>query len=78
LAHLADHDGVDTAIWLVSIPNESSGFTRLWQDGRLDLSAEALVVQADFAPLFPDDLRRRACDTLNSYDWKPLAAVTRP
>jgi hypothetical protein len=78
LAHLTGHDGVDTAIWLVSIENESSGFTRLWEEGRLDLSAEALVLLPEYAPLFPVELRRRAWDTLKAYDWKALAGVARP
>lgn len=29
IAHLANHDGGKTATWLVNIPDESSGFTRL-------------------------------------------------
>ncbi len=78
LAHLTEHDGVDTAIWLVSIENESSGFMRLWQEGRLDLSAEALVLQLEFAPLFSVELRRHAWNTLKEYDWKPLCNITRP
>jgi hypothetical protein len=78
VAHMAEHDGVDTAIWLVSIPTYSSGFERLWREGRLDLSAEALVLRAEYAPLFSVELRRRAWDTLQTYQWDRLSGMARP
>ena len=78
VAHMADHDGVDTAIWLVSIPTYSSGFTRLYDERRLDLSAEALTLRPEYAPLFPLALRQRAWDTLKEYDWPDLSAIPRP
>lgn len=78
IAHMADHDGVDTAIWLVSIPTYSSGFTRLCEEGRLDLSAEALVLRPEYAPLFTVELRQRAWDTLQEYDWPDLSDIARP
>lgn len=76
--HMAEHDGVDTAIWLVSIPTCSSGFTRLWEEGRLDLSAEALVLRPTYAPLFSIELRQQAWDTLKAYEWKSLIDTARP
>ncbi|HEX2347160.1 MAG TPA: hypothetical protein VHI51_01875 [Ktedonobacterales bacterium] len=78
LRYMADHDGVDTAEWLVSKPDETTGFTRLWEEGRLDLSAEALILRPEFAPLFSTDLRRTASDTLTAYQWKELAKIKRP
>lgn len=78
VAHMADHDGVDTAIWLVSIPTYSSGFMRLYEAKRLDLSAEALILQPAYAPLFPVELRQRAWDTLKEYHWSDLAHIPRP
>lgn len=78
IAHMADHDGVDTAVWLVSIPTYSSGFERLWQEGRLDLSAEALVLQPEYALLFPVELRRRAYDTLSQYRYGFPPTISRP
>ncbi len=75
---MADHDGVDTASWLVSIPGDSSGFTPQRQEERLDLSAEALVLLPKYAPLFDVRLRRRAWDTLKEYQWKPLSDISRP
>ena len=33
----------------------SDGFTRLWEEGRLDLSVEAIVLQERWAPLFTEE-----------------------
>ncbi|MFI5276535.1 MAG: hypothetical protein ACHQ1E_04660 [Ktedonobacterales bacterium] len=78
LQHMGDHDGVETAVWLVSKPDETSGFTTLWEAGRLDLSAEALILRDEFAPLFAPELRRTVYDTLKAYHWKSLAEIKRP
>ena len=43
--------GVATAQQLLS-KEPSDGFTRLWEEGRLDLSVEAIVLQERWAPLF--------------------------
>lgn len=76
--YMTEHDGVDTAHWLVNKPDETSGFTRLWEEGRLDLSAEALVLRPEFAPLFDVELRQRAWDTLKEYHWRDLSGIARP
>lgn len=78
LHYLGEHTAVETACWLVNLPNDSSGFTRLWQEGRLDLSAEAMILQPEYAALFSVEDRRTAYDTLKAYDFTFPEGVKRP
>ena len=78
LHYLGEHTAVETACWLVKLPNESSGFTRLWQEGRLDLSAEAMILKPEYAALFSVEDRRTAYDTLKAYDYAFPTVVNRP
>ncbi|SHM94734.1 GmrSD restriction endonuclease domain-containing protein [Cryptosporangium aurantiacum] len=52
LAMLAEDGGVETAKRLLASATVSTGFTALWQKGRLDLTVEALVLDPRFAGLF--------------------------
>lgn len=78
LHYLGEHTAVETACWLVNLPNDSSGFTKLWQEGRLDLSAEAIILKPEYAALFSVEDRRTAYDTLKAYDYKFPEGVHRP
>ncbi len=49
---LEEHGAVATARTLITAPNPSDGFSRLWELGHLELSVEAIVVRRRFAPLF--------------------------
>lgn len=49
---LQDRGGLATARALLATPNESSGFTELYERRRLDLSLEAVVLDAQWSPLF--------------------------
>jgi hypothetical protein len=55
LAHWEDWG---TAHRLLAVAEVSSGFTALFERGRLDLTVEALVLQPQTADLFSDDERR--------------------
>ena len=49
--------GLETAEYLLGLNTVSDGFTRLWEEGRLDLSVEALVLQDEWQVLFtPEEL----------------------
>ena len=52
---LSDLGGLGTANRLLASSEVSSGFTALYERGRLDLTVEALVVKSEFASLFTDD-----------------------
>lgn len=52
--------GVATAKQLINKPKVSQGFTRLWEERRLDLSVEALAVRPEWRSLFSADEIRRS------------------
>ena len=67
---VAEHGGVKTAQKLLASSEPSSGFTVLWEHQRLDLSVEALVLRADYFPLFTDEEREIARIRLAEYGYK--------
>lgn len=79
LQYLGEHGAVETARWLVNLQNEeSSGFTKLWEARRLDLSAEAMILKPEYAPLFSVEDRRTAYDILKQYDYVFPPGMQRP
>ena len=52
---LSNYGGLGTAQRLLASTEASTGFTALYERGRLDLTVEALVVKPEFASLFTDD-----------------------
>ncbi len=52
---LSTYGGLGTAKRLLATTDASSGFTALYERGRLDLTVEALVIKPEFASLFTDD-----------------------
>jgi hypothetical protein len=47
LQMLHNHRGLETARLLVLADQPSEGYTALWEQGRLDLTVEALVLQPE-------------------------------
>lgn len=64
--------GVQAAKRLLAKPSPSDGFTTLWTHKRLDLTVEASVLRAEFAPLFTLAERQKAWDWLLQYEWDQL------
>lgn len=61
---------VQAARQLISKPDDpSSGFMKLWEKGRLDLSVEALILKPEFAPLFTEEEREKARQYLREYKY---------
>lgn len=54
LQMVVEHGGVETARRLLHARKVSDGFTTLWENGRLDLSVEAVVLQEPWSDLFTD------------------------
>jgi hypothetical protein len=52
---ISELGGVETARKLAMSPTASQGFTELWERGRLDLTAEALMTDDRFSPLFSEE-----------------------
>ena len=73
---LSESGPVATVRQLVTQPVPSEGFTRLWEDGRLDLTVEFVALWPEFSPLF-DDIQSVERARLERYgfdcDWN-LAA----
>lgn len=69
---LADYGGVETARRLIR-GTATVGFERLWENSRLDLSVEALILKPEWRPLFSTEEHRIAEKRLRDYGYKPLA-----
>ncbi|MFF5218787.1 caspase domain-containing protein [Micromonospora sp. NPDC000442] len=63
--------GLEAARRLIRAGSVSSGFTALWEKGRLDLSVEAVVLQDRFAGLFTDEELDIARNRLAEYGYSP-------
>ncbi len=62
--------GVGAAHSLLSSDEPASGFTRLWELGRLDLSVEAVALKPEYASLFSVEERARARQRLADLNYK--------
>lgn len=70
--------GLKAAQRLLQAGAVSSGFTALWEKGRLDLSVEAVVLQDRFARLFTDEELDTARDRLTEYGYARRLIPRRP
>lgn len=66
-----DHGGLQSAKILLDKDAPSYGFERLWEEGRLDLSVEALVLGEQWRGLFDLDELREAYRRLDGSDYDP-------
>ena len=71
LAMVMEHGGVEAAKRLLHAGEEQSGFTRLWEAKRLDLSVEAHVVQSRFSHLFTAEEVAEAQERLLKHGYQP-------
>lgn len=70
---LCDHGGIETAQLLLHSSNVSEGYTALWERKRLDLTVEALILQAEWHELFTDEERAKAKQRLMDYGYPLLS-----
>jgi hypothetical protein len=73
---LSSLGGLGTARRLLAVSEVSSGFTALYERGRLDLTVEALVVQPQFAGLFSDHELEIARQRLRDLGYSPEPGST--
>lgn len=71
LQMVIDRGGLNAARSLLATIEPSSGFTALWECGRLDLTVEALVLQTDFRSLFTDEELNTARNRLIELGYDP-------
>lgn len=71
ISMLTTYGGLETAKRLLASQEMHSGFTALYERGRLDLTVEALVVQRKYSELFTDEEMDTAHRRLRQlgYDW---------
>lgn len=67
LQMLHEHRGLETARILLHSSAVSEGYTALWERGRLDLTVESLILQAEWNNLFTDEEREIAKQRLQDY-----------
>ena len=65
-----EHGGVGAAKMLLAKSASASGFERLWELGRLDISVEALVLKPEFMALFSDAERQVARERLAELGYR--------
>lgn len=70
LKMLSEKGGYLTAKELIKSDNLQSGFTKLWEEGRLDLSVEAHVIKLEYSELFTDAERQTCIKRLEDYGYK--------
>jgi hypothetical protein len=71
---VSQHGAIGAAQRLLRAPAVSDGFVKLWENDRLDLTVEALVVLPRFAELFTDDERRTAQRRLEDFGYGTASA----
>lgn len=71
LQMVTEHGGVAAAKRLLQAAQHQSGLTRLYELGRLDISAENLVLQDRWKTLFSEQERQKARERLRDYGFDP-------
>jgi transcriptional regulator with XRE-family HTH domain len=71
---LYDHRGIETARLLLHAAGVSEGYVALWERKRLDLTVEALILVAEWHPLFSEPEREISRKRLAEYGYKVEAA----
>ena len=71
LQMVANDGGLRTAQKLLAITTPSDGFVELWENRRLDLSMENLVLNPKYRSLFTDQKIEIARERLYAYGFTP-------
>ena len=70
LEMVTDHGGLAAAKQLLASKHHPEGLTRLWQEKRLDISMEALVLRDPWRTLFSQEELRVARKRLDDLGYK--------
>ena len=71
LRMVIDQGGLQAARTLIDSSSVSTGYTALWERGRLDLTVEAMVVQSHrYHPLFTSDELKICEERLREYGYE--------
>jgi len=66
-----EHGAAEAARIMVLTPNGTDGFARCWEEGRLELSVEHIILEPKFSPLFTEDVLQVARDRLEQARLNP-------
>ena len=69
---VGENGGLETAQYLISTPDPSEGYTRLWEEGRLDLTMEAQILEAEggkWKQLFTEEELEKCRKRLRDYEY---------
>ena len=66
---LHEHRGLETARILLHASKVSEGYVALWERQRLDLTVEAVILGAEWHPMFSEDERQIARRRLADYGY---------
>lgn len=69
---VAQKGGVKAARQLIAKEGGTYGFEVLWENNRLDLSVEALVLRTEYNSLFSDEERKLCKDRLKQFGYLAL------
>ncbi|GIW82840.1 MAG: hypothetical protein KatS3mg105_4647 [Gemmatales bacterium] len=70
---LAEHRGLETARRVLHAEGVSEGYTAMWECGRLDLTAEALIYDhPEFHSFFTEEELEIARSRLAAYKYQPI------
>lgn len=72
------YGGYEAAIKILPTDSNTFDFTLLWEQERLDLSIEALVVKQRYAELFPEDVVAFCQKRLDEYNYAPKKITDLP
>lgn len=67
---LNNNSAVNVARQLITKDTGTSGFIKLWEKKRLDLTIEALVIQEKYKELFTKEEIEISCNRLKEYGYK--------
>lgn len=67
---VASEGGLKAAKKLIAKNEGTYGFEILWENNRLDLSVEALVLKPQYEELFSDEERKQCRDRLENFGFK--------
>jgi hypothetical protein len=68
---IREQGAAEAARRMVMLPDGSSGFARCWENNRLDLAVESIILDAKFAPLFTADVLNIARNRLEEARSRP-------
>ena len=75
---VSNEDVVDITRKLIHKEGGTTGFTTLFENGRMDLSVERIILEPRYRELFTLDDLRAAFERLKQYEYNGLSEIEAP